>query len=125
MVVETKLPLHGNPTYKVIDFNKKPEKKARIRRPTKKKVVAAKEDTPSRIKPHPKQVLLNFFEWRTGIEYCYYDDGNFYTVEILFADEPASLSLMEDLVKKPNPFHCHFSPRNNRLKVYIDKDIEL
>lgn len=123
MVVTTKLPLHGNPNFTPIDFNKKPEKQP-VKR-SKKKAVKPKVETPAQPKPHPKQVLLNFFEWRTGIEYCHYDDGNFYIVEVLCADEPASLSLMEDLVKTPDPFHCHFSPRNNRLKVYIDKDIEL
>nr|WP_319265402.1 hypothetical protein [uncultured Draconibacterium sp.] len=115
---DVQLPIHGNPTFKFGDGTEKVEK------PKRKKPSVKKQSSTG--KPHPKQILLNFFEWRTGIEFCHYDDGNFYIVEVKCADEPASLLLMQDLANTSNhPFHCHFSPRNNRLKVYIDKDIEL
>jgi hypothetical protein len=119
--------------YKPINFNKKAEQSPRkdsfAIRNTPKKVKTIKQVVPIPIIeetpkiPH-KQLLINFFENRADLGWLITFDEHFFIGEVLWANDPASKLLMEDLINLPADtlLNYHFSPTNNRLKVFILKE---
>jgi len=66
-----------------------------------------------------KQLLINFIERESYVEFKYIEQNGFHNIEILSAPEIAIMNLIEN---KPWYVMVHVSAITNRLEFFVDKD---